>query len=324
MAAVVRDGEVLWSGATGHADLEAGIPLTPETRMRIGSVSKPFTAAIALRLAEQGLLDLDAPIGPAVPEFAAPGAGAITPAMLASHTSGVRHYDFSNYLEANNIYVYSALSDALAIFADDPLLAPPGDAFEYSSLGYNLLGVLAERAADESYADLLAREVTSPLGLSGTTIDDPLEIIPNRTRFYTRFPDDQIRNTIWRDSSDFYPSGGVLSTAEDLARFTSAMFGGEWLSAESLARMTTEATTNAGEPVGYTFGWQVTRNEASEAVRYEHGGETNGAYAFVGYDPQTRLAVAGVVNANFAAGEPYFFEAISDRLPLLFALDAGK
>jgi serine beta-lactamase-like protein LACTB, mitochondrial len=319
MAAVMRDGELIWSGAAGYADTESQVRLTPHTRMRIGSVSKTFTAALALRLSEQGAFNLDGDIRDRVPELRTPEHGVITPALIASHLSGIRQYDFSNYLEANNVmFLQRGPSEALPRYAGDPFLSQPGEALHYTSLGYNILGIAAERAAGTSYGDALQREVAQPLNLSDTMIDHPLEIIPNRTRFYTRFPDGAVRNTIWRDSSDYYPSGGVLSTAEDLVTFASAVFGGEWLSDASMHRLTTEATTTAGAGVGYTFGWQIVRDTEGEVLFYEHGGETNGAYATVRYYPAERLAIAGVANANFMAGRAYFFEAMRTELPALF------
>lgn len=316
MAAVMRDGALVWSGAAGYADLEAQAPLTRDTRMRIGSVSKTFTATIALRLADRGALDLDGDIRTLVPELAIPERHTITAALIAAHLSGIRQYDFSNYLEANNVMVRENLADALPTFAADPLLSQPGEAFHYTSLGFNVLGVAEERAAGAPFGALLQSEIAAPLGLANTLIDHPLDIVPQRTRFYTRFPDGVVRNTIWRDSSDYYPSGGVLSTAEDLVRFASAVFAGDFLSAQSRQRLTTEATTNAGAPVGYTFGWQIGRD--ANGVHFEHGGETNGAYAFLRYYPAQRLAVAAIVNANFAVGEPTFFDATRNDLPALF------
>jgi CubicO group peptidase (beta-lactamase class C family) len=215
------------------------------------------------------------------------------------------------------MFLAAGPSEALSRYAGDPLLSQPGEAFHYTSLGFNILGVAEERAGGASYGELLARDITGPLGLNNTMIDHPLEIIERRTRFYTRFPDNVVRNTIWRDSSDYYPSGGALSTAEDLVKFASAVFGGAWLNQTSMRRLTAESRNAAGEAVGYTFGWQIAR-DAQGRVYYEHGGETNGAYAHVRYYPDERLAIAGIVNANIMTGRPYFFEAMRNELPVLF------
>jgi len=319
MAAAVSGECLLWSDAAGHADLEQMIPLTPTTRMRIGSVSKTLTAALAARLIQDGRMDPDADIRHYVPSFPEK-TGPITARQLAAHTSGLRHYDFGNYAEANNVRYYEDLGDALAVFADDALLAPPGAAFEYSSFGYNLLGVAAAAAAGMPYGEALAARVTQPLGLDDTLIDHPLTLIERRTRFYTMVGGGGVINTIWRDSSDYYPSGGLLSTATDLARFARAILGGDFLDEERRRLVETPATTNDGAALAYSFGWQVHIVDGTR--RFDHGGETNGAYAQVSYFPDRDLAVAGITNYNFwgeGLGEPAFFGFVNDALPAALA-----
>jgi serine beta-lactamase-like protein LACTB, mitochondrial len=318
MAAIIRDGELVWSEAAGYADLEAGIELTTDTRMRIGSVSKPFTAMIALRLAARGELDVNADIRERVPELTEPNVGIITARNIAGHMSGIRQYDFTDIMDANNFFYYPSLTDALARTASDPLVGQPGDAFHYSSLAYNVLGVISERAGGRDFGRLLQDEISTPLGLSNTLIDHPLNIIPRRTRFYTLFPDGVTRNTIWRDSSDFFPSGGILSTAEDIGLFAIAVFEGDLIAPEMMPLVLTETTTNDGAGTGYTFGWQIVRDESGAVLHFEHGGETNGGYAFVRYTPSTRTAVAMVGNTNQAVGEAYFFEAARNVFPAIF------
>ncbi|MDH3914518.1 MAG: beta-lactamase family protein [Chromatiales bacterium] len=319
MAAVARGSCLVWSDAAGHADLEQQVPLTTDTRMRIGSVSKTLTAALALRLVQDGQMDPDADIRDYVPAFPDKG-HPITPGQLAAHVSGIRHYDFTNLMEANNVRYYERLEDALVVFAGDDLLATPGESFEYSSFGYNLLGVAAANAAGMSFGEALAARVTMPLGLEDTLIDHPLMLIPSRTRFYTVVDGGGAINTIWRDSSDYYPSGGILSTAEDLVKFARAVFAGDFLDAERRQLAQTRAATNDGAEVAYSFGWEV--RAVNGQRRYEHGGETNGAYARVIYLPEHDLAVAGITNYNFwgeTLGEAAFFEFIVDTLPELLA-----
>ncbi|GJL96587.1 MAG: serine hydrolase [Hyphobacterium sp.] len=318
MAAIIRDGELVWSGASGFADLEARLELTSDTRMRIGSVSKPFTAMIALRLAARGELDVNADIRDLVSELTEPNIGIITARNIAGHTSGIRHYDFSDIMDANNFFYYPSLTDALARTASDPLISQPGVSFNYSSLAYNVLGVASERATGRDFGTLLKDEISTPLNLENTMIDHPLNVIVRRTRFYTLFPDGVTRNTIWRDSSDFYPSGGILSTAEDIAQFAIAVFEGELISPELMPLVLTETTTNDGTGTGYTFGWQIVRDETGAVLHYEHGGETNGGYAYVRYTPSTRTAIGMIGNTNQAVGEPYFFEAARQDLPAIF------
>jgi CubicO group peptidase (beta-lactamase class C family) len=319
MAAAVRDGCVVWRDAAGYADLEQQVTLGHDTRMRIGSVSKTLTAALASRLIETGRMSADEDIRSYATGFPDKGRP-ITPRMLASHTAGIRHYDFGDYAEANNVRYYERLEDALAVFADDALLTPPGEAFEYSSFGYNLLGVAAAAAAEASFGEALATHVTGPLRLADTVLDHPLQVVVRRTRFYTVVDGGGVINTIWRDSSDYYPSGGLLSTATDLARFTHAVFAGDFLGDEGDRLVTTPARLASGEELPYTFGWQ--RQAVDGRLRYEHGGETNGAYAQVAYFPELDLALAGIANFNFwgeTLGEPALFEWVLERLPVLLA-----
>ena len=314
--AVMREGKIVFSHAVGKADLEQNIDLTPETLMRIGSLSKLFTYALVARLAEEGRMQIDEDVRRHVPEFPDKGAP-ITPRQIASHTSGIRHYDFTDQAEANNTRFYEDLAGALEIFAADPLLAAPGDAFHYSSLAVNLLGVAAGRAAGTSYPEALQRWVLGPLELRHTAPDHPLAIIPGRTRFYTLW-DGRLVNTMWRDSSDYYPSGGLLSSAEDLVRFTHKVFETDFLEATSRSLMRQAAVLNDGTPVAYTFGWQIRRTEDG-SVGWYHGGETNGAYAHV-YIVDAGLIVAGITNYNVFPDQSNvaFFEMISDELPRLF------
>ncbi len=312
----VRIGpEFVWNAVAGKADDEQDVGLTGETRLRIGSVSKLFTAALAARLIQAGHLEPDADVRTFVPTFPDKGQ-TITVRQLASHTAGIRHYDFSNVAEANNTTHYPSLTDALVLFADDPLLAPPGTAFNYSSFGYNLLGIAAGSAADSSYAAALARWVTGPLALENTLPDDALAVVPRRGRFYTRWSGHLV-NTPWRDSSDYYPSGGLLSTADDLAAFAHAVFRGGFLEPAVLELMQTPAALADGTSAPYGFGWEIV--EDGGTVYFRHGGETNGGYAHVAFWPARDLIVAGVANYNVfpTETEPAFFRLVTEQLPAL-------
>ncbi|WDI30430.1 serine hydrolase [Hyphococcus flavus] len=335
MAAVIKDDALVWSGAAGIADLEHNIPLEHDHKLRIGSVSKPITAVLTLLMAQESELELEADIRNYVPEFTEKQ-GVVTIHQLASHTAGVRHYDFSNFFEANNVVYHSSLTDALNTFSEEPLLAAPGEKFIYSSLGYNLIGAAIESVADETFSNVLSAQLTSPLNLAGTTVDNSLEIIPNRSGFYTVtmknpvFPwmnDNEVINTIMRDSSDYYPSGGILSTAEDLARFTYSTFNSNLLHTESREMLVTPVRLNDGsiaalprgdKSVPYGFGWEIHESSNNEPRYYAHGGETNGAYAFIRYYPDQKLAVAAIANYNMMGREPAFFKVLAAELPQIF------
>src|SRR6516164_2014374 len=132
------DGQIVYSEGFGYADLEERVPAWPTTKFRIGSVSKPLTAVALLQLVEQGKIDLDAPVQKYVPTFP-DKSGKITPRLLAGHLAGIRHYKGDEFLIARH---YDNVLEGLKIFEDDPLVAPPGSKFNYSSYGYNLLSAV--------------------------------------------------------------------------------------------------------------------------------------------------------------------------------------
>ncbi len=319
-AAVVIDGKLVWSGAAGLADVEAGLPMRTDHRMRVGSVSKPITAVAALRLADQGRLDLDAPVRTYVPAFPAKHP-VITARQLGSHLSGIRQYDFKNLGEANNTRYLPSLALGFGQWSGDELLSQPGSRFHYSSFGYNLLGAAVEAAAGAPYPQAVQELVARPLALDDTMANDALRIIVRRTGFYTvaaRNPmipwaaDGQVVNTLYRDDSDLYPSGGMLSSAPDLARFAYAAFATDFLSSKSRDLLTTPARLADGSEASldqagrrpYAFGWYIERDPAGAPGGYAHNGETNGGYALVRYYPARRMAVAATANYNRMAAAP--------------------
>lgn len=170
-AAVIKDGQLVWSGAVGRADIENDRALTPNAVMRIGSVSKPVAAVLTLKYAEQMGINLDTDIGALTALGAAELKGASL-SHLATHTSGVRHFDFSNFEEANNLYYKATLTDAVApVLAEEPLFEP-GSRFEYSSHGYNIIGAVLEQISGRSFQALVDDFVTTPL-----LLDKPASII---------------------------------------------------------------------------------------------------------------------------------------------------
>ncbi|HYJ78907.1 MAG TPA: serine hydrolase domain-containing protein [Longimicrobiaceae bacterium] len=295
--AVAVDGRVVWSEAFGYADVERRAPACPGTLFRIGSVSKTLTAAAAMRLREAGTIDLDLPVQSYVAEFprhAAP----ITLRLLGTHLSGIRHYRGEE--DVGNVR-YARLADGLGIFSHDPLEHDPGARFTYSSYGYNLLGVALERATGKDFELLLRETVLTPLGMRATTLDRSDAPPANRARFYEQTEDGRIEPAREVDNSYKWPSGGLLSTPEDLARFGSALLEPGYLRDESLALLFTSAVTSAGSPTGYGFGWQV-EPTASRGRQAGHIGALLGGVAGLFIDFDRRVVVAFA--ANLKGGPP--------------------
>ena len=188
--AVGMGSEVLWSEGFGFSDLTHEVKVVPLTRFRIGSVSKPFTAAAVAHLVEDGALDLDAPVRTYVPTWPAKR-WPITTRQVAGHIAGIRHY---RGMENFSAAPYPTVLAGLEIFQDDSLLTEPGTAYAYSSYGWNLISAVVEGASGEPFLEYMDAVVFEPLGMSNTTADWVRPIIPHRTRFYVRDEDEGVVN----------------------------------------------------------------------------------------------------------------------------------
>ena len=289
--ALAVDGQIVFSEGFGYADLEERVPVWPTTKFRIGSVSKPLTAVALVQLVDQGKIDLDAPVQTYVPTFPDKG-GKITPRLLAGHLAGIRHYQGDEFLMARH---FDNVMDGLKIFENDPLVAPPGTKFNYSSYGFNLLGAVIQSASGQEFLAYMHEHVFGPLGLRSTTEDQPAEIIEQRARFYTRLKDKPLLNAPFVDNSYKWAGGGFLSSAEDLARFGSALLRPGFLKPESLRLLFTSQKTLDGKETGYGMGWSIRKSKSGQRI-YEHsGGSAGGSSQLILY-PDTHVVVAMVCN----------------------------
>jgi CubicO group peptidase (beta-lactamase class C family) len=312
--AVSVDGTLVHAGAQGLADVENGVPATERTVYRIGSISKTLTAVAAMRLAEQGKLDLDAPVRRYCAAFPA-HEHEPTARLLLGHLGGIRDYDYARFQEEFlSARRYATLGEALAVFKDDPLAAVPGARYRYSSFGYVLLGCVLEGASDVSYERYLHDEILVPAKMTQTVLDVPERIVPYRSRGYGVEEDGSRRNTVFVDLSDRFPAGGWLSTPGDLSRFAQALLAGQLVSAASLDRMWEVQRTAGGEPTGYGLGWRL----AEGGCAVYHGGSSVGGSAYLYIRPDSKTVVAFATNLELW-DEPRHELAIA-----LAALAAGE
>lgn len=291
--AVGVEGRLVWSQAFGFADREGGVPATRTTRFRVGSVSKPLTAAAVALLHEKGLLDLDAPIQRYVPSFPEKEFP-ITTRLLAGHLAGIRHYLGEEFRIRRR---YATVLEGLEIFRDDPLLHPPGTRFAYSSYGWNLISAAVEGASGEEFLSFMDRHVFGPLGMSHTEADRAEAEIPERTRFYERGEAGGIGEAPPVDLSHKWAGGGFLSTPEDLVRFGSAHLGEGFLREETLELLFTSQRTSAGEETGYGIGWRVD-SDAKRGRFAVHTGSSVGGSAILVVFRDDRAVFAMAANLS--------------------------
>src|ERR1700676_1233394 len=269
--AVTVNGKMVWAEGFGLADLEQCVPVTPKTKFRIGSTSKPLTSAGVMLLYDQKRLDLDAPIQRYVPAFP-PKGQVITTRELLGHLAGIRDYNAEEGGKLDRD-VYHSVSESLKRFKDDPLAAPPDTKWIYSTYGYVLASAAIEVASGQDFLSFMHDKVFSPLGMQDTLADESDKIIPNRARWYTIMGDGTYRNTRFEDLSYKWAGGGFLSTAEDLARFGSALLKPGFLKQDTLAMIFSRQETNAGEKTKYGLGWFIhDTGDGGAEQQFEHSG----------------------------------------------------
>jgi CubicO group peptidase (beta-lactamase class C family) len=294
-AAVAEDGKIIWSEGFGLADLDAKKPVTPQTLFRIGSVSKPLTAAGLMLLVERGKVDLDADIHRYVPDFPDKG-HPITTRQLAGHLAGIRHYQGGEFYLNRH---YAHVRESLRIFENDPLLSVPGEKYSYSSYGFNLISMVMEAAAGRDFLSYMQDAVWTPLAMTNTMPDDATRAIPRRARFYKAKEGGGFELEPDVDNSYKWASGGFLSTPEDLVRFGSAHLQPGYLTRASLDALFTPQTTSDGKETGYGIGWSIERDQPGHRIWMHTGGSVGGTTLLL-IQPETRVVLALTANCTSA------------------------
>jgi D-alanyl-D-alanine carboxypeptidase len=266
-AALVRVGgkEGTWRGSSGVHDLETGRPADPAARFRAGSVTKVFTAAVALQLAREGRLDLDRSARSYLPELIPASYGRVTVRQLLDHTHGIPAPDFPGTTVeeayANRFQVHDPEAMVRSATSKKPEFAP-GERQHYLNIGYTVTGLLIERVTHDSYERQVARRVLGPLGLRDTYFPgtNPRITGPHNHGYQTMRLDDGTTGlrdvSVW-GSTDGWAAGDIISTTADLERFTGALFKGRVVRGPLLEEMFTLPDVTdfgTGEPAAYSVG----------------------------------------------------------------------
>lgn len=284
---VAKDGAVLFEESVGWANLEWKIAHTPATKFRIGSVTKQFTAASILLLAERGKLSIDDALGkfiPSAPETWKP----VTLRQLLSHTGGIPSFTDEPDYAANRLRPDTP-AQTMAHVAAKPLEFTPGENYKYSNTGYVLLGWIVEIASGQSYETFLRENIFQPLGMNDSGYDSNTAVIPQRAAGYVPGPKGPT-NAPYIDMHVPYAAGAIYSTPADLLRWTQALFGGKVLSAASLEQMTTPVKNN------YAFALAVATDKGRKVV--SHNGGIEGFNAQLNYYPESKVTVVALANVN--------------------------
>lgn len=289
-AAIVTERQLRWSSAFGSADLENFVPAKTVTVYRLASVTKPITATAVLQLVEAGKVDLDAPIQryvPAFPEKQWP----VTVRHLLSHQSGIRNWTDEEFLNTRH---FASIAESLAVFKDDPLLFEPGTRTQYTSLGFNLLAAVVEGASGKPFLEYLHERVFTPAGMNAARDDDVLAIIPNRAAGYRMGAGGELRNSPLSDTSNRTAGGGLVATAEDVARFAVAIQRGTLLKASTAQAAFGRQRTRDRKLTGYGLGWIV--GEIAGRTEVSHTGGQPRVSTVLYMVPRSGLAVVLLCN----------------------------
>jgi CubicO group peptidase (beta-lactamase class C family) len=316
-AAVAARGRILWSEAFGLADREAGVRATTDTRFGIGSITKSLTMALAGRLADQGRLDLDAPVERYLPGFPHAGRG-ITTRLIGGHLSGLG----DAFANANRLTTrhYDTVSALAAILEEAPR-GPAGAEHFYGTGTYTVIAAVIEEASGEPFAAAMRRHVLEPLGMSATRPNDPRHPTARQAAFYERDAAGRSRRVPAYDPSHKLAGAGYLSTAEDLVRFGSALLDAGFLQAATLEQLFTPLRTTAGTDtgVGLAFrigqegwpgmGWTIGPDDRPRRIVHQPGGGP-GISAWLVIDRDAKLVVAVLANETSANVGGKAFDAV--------------
>jgi len=285
--AVSDGGRILYSEAFGLTDEESAIAATSRSVLQVGSVTKQFTAAAILRLAEGGALTLDDRIEKHLPEFNPRGA-TITLRQLLSHTSGVRREWFPPGPPWPDLTAPVTREQVIKGLNNGQLLDfTPGTKWSYSNAGFVLLGLAIESITGRPYADFIHHELALPLGLLDTGMCGTSSLpVPDGygapAGTWMRMPPFH--------TSIVFSAGGLCSTASDLARWSHLLATGRVMLPDSYAAMITPVSLANNTVVPYGLGLDVKKVLGHPAV--SHGGIVNGFQSFLLYLPDQDIAIA--------------------------------
>jgi serine beta-lactamase-like protein LACTB len=289
---VVKNGRLLWNEGFGLSNIETNSPATAETRFGIGSVSKSLTMVLALRLAEEGLLDLDAPLETYLPDFPHKDQG-ITVRLIGNHLSGYGDdFDNKNYYNTKR---YETTMQVLQELYKEKPAAKPREKSIYGTATFTLIAGVIEKVSKRDFVTALNDFVVRPLQLKSIVPNDRRQIISQRTAFYVKDESGKTVNGEYVDASFKLAGAGFLSTAEDLARFGAALIDEGFLKKTSLDQLFRPGETASGEKTQFALGFRVISAEDGKVLIGQPGGGI-GITSILFLDRQNKIAIAILTN----------------------------
>lgn len=307
--AVVQHGATLLMKGYGYVDLEWGVPTPSDASYEIGSITKQFTAAAVLLLAEEGKLDLDADLTDYL-DFDTQGYS-VPVRRLLDHTSGIKGY--------TEMPIFGELSSSklprdtlVRIVENEPFEFEPGTALIYNNSAYFLLGLIIEEVSGESYEDFIERRLFDASEMKDSYYCSETEVKTNRAHGYDVPEPNRVIRKRYLDHTWPYAAGSLCSTTSDLVAWNRALHGGELLSASSYSAMTTPTPLEDGTRVRYAMGLTVADQGGHRVIA--HGGGINGFTSDGRYYPDDDLIIVVLQNSTGAPGPGALGQALAQTV----------
>ena len=315
--AIVQGGAITYLQAYGDGRIEPPTPAAPSMRYSIGSISKQFTAAAVLLLAEQGKLSLDDPVSRFVPNLTR--GNEVTIRELLSHTSGYQDYWPQDYVPPFMLQTITA-DKILDQWARKPLDFDPGTEWQYSNTNFVIAGLIVEKASGEPLLQFLSEHIFAPLGMKSVMNIDQSRLTETDAAGYLRYALGPPRLAPKEGRGWLFAAGELAMPAEDLAKWDISMINQTVLRPASYAQMEKEVVLKNGLGTRYGLGVDVRQEFGQRAI--EHGGEVSGFTAHNIVFPEARMAVVVLVNEDSVEASGDIARNIA---ALLFReADAGK
>jgi CubicO group peptidase (beta-lactamase class C family) len=306
---VADHGQILYEGGFGYANFEWRVPNTPDTKFRIGSVTKPFTAILVLQQVRSGKIDVDAPITKYLPEYRKDTGDRVLVRHLLTHTSGIPTYIGSDIEKWTSPIPRATF---MSTYCSGDLESEPGAEFSYNNCGYFLLAEMLERATGKSYAELLRQGISGPAGMLDTGVDDGKTVLRKRASGYDKNYLRGEKPARFTEITTAVGAGDLYSTAEDLFRFDRALYTDKLLPADFRKMMFTPVKGPAA------MGWFVSTagkdHPAAGQTIQQHEGNIFGYFSMIQRVPEREAFIAVLDNTHLDS----FDDICHDILAILY------
>jgi CubicO group peptidase (beta-lactamase class C family) len=297
---VAQGGGLIVKSGYGMANFEWDIPNTPDTRFRLGSITKQFTSMVVMQLAEQGLLSLDDKLADRLSYYRKDTGSRVSIGQLLNHTSGIPSYTNVPDILKEHGRKPLPLPDLVKTWCSSDLEFEPGSRFAYNNSGYVILGAVIEEATGKSYEQVVKERIFDQIGMRNSGYDHGETLISRRAAGYDNGPDG-LRNADFIDMSLPHAAGALYSTVEDLFLWDQALYGTRLISEAAKGKIFTPGQAN------YGYGWFIQKAPVgplkAERTILQHGGGIPGFSSLIVRVPEEQLLI---VLLNNTGGAPLF------------------